>query len=123
MCGWLGGHNKNFSAGAADGGEEGLQRFEIGHAEGAPVAAEVLDGGDLTLVWVCREGNRGNREEIFRRRSGHTDYPEERIISEGYFVLFDRIRRFSGSHDYILGHGAAVLLLSWFKVTSVFALL
>ena len=50
MCGWLGGHNKNFSAGAADGGEEGLQRFEIGHAEGAPVAAEVLDGGDLTLV-------------------------------------------------------------------------
>ena len=50
MCGWLGGHNKNFSAGAADGGKEGLQRFEIGHAEGAPVAAEVLDGGDLTLV-------------------------------------------------------------------------
>ena len=43
MSGRLGGDDEDFAASAADGREEGLEGFEVGHAEEAPVAAEVDD--------------------------------------------------------------------------------
>lgn len=44
MSGGLGGDNEDFAAGFTDGGEEALQGFQVGHAERAPVAAEVWVG-------------------------------------------------------------------------------
>ena len=44
MLGGLGGYDKDFSARFSDGGEELTERFEIGYAEWAPVAA--VDWGE-----------------------------------------------------------------------------
>ena len=44
VVGGLGGDDEDFAAGFADGGEEALQGFQVGHAERAPVAAEVWVG-------------------------------------------------------------------------------
>ncbi len=84
MGGGLGGHDEHFAAAAADGGEQGLEGFEVGHAEGAPVAAEVWVGG--LGGWVV--GGEGEGLGWVQRR---TNDPEEGVVGEGDVELLDGV--------------------------------
>ena len=65
----LGGHDEHFSAGRGDFGQETGEGGEVGHAEGAPVAAE---------VWVCVDVSLGVSSRRFVGEIGG----ERRVLGE-----------------------------------------
>ena len=65
VLGWLGAYGEWGAAGGGDGGGQGLKAFEVGHAEGTPVAA--VDWWWWWLVGAVL-GGRGGWGPYKRRR-------------------------------------------------------